>query len=196
MKRILFVSLIFLTVLTVRAEDVKSLADFQKAAEKANEVLVIPEWPKTPAEVEREINDAIAKANTALDAIGKQDLGKVAFQSTVEALDNIQNEAQTAISKTVVVQQTNKDTAMRDAVKAHAKVVLAYGEAAPLIAADLGPHVALERLGSSFEQVIARARALAAPGDVVLLAPACSSYDMFKDYEDRGAAFRRLAAGS
>ncbi|MBX7119907.1 MAG: UDP-N-acetylmuramoyl-L-alanine--D-glutamate ligase [Gemmatimonadaceae bacterium] len=87
-------------------------------------------------------------------------------------------------------------TAMLDAVRDHAKVVLAFGEAAPLIEADLAAHVPLERLGSSFEQVIARARALAAPGDVVLLAPACSSYDMFKNYEDRGATFRRLALGS
>jgi UDP-N-acetylmuramoylalanine--D-glutamate ligase len=83
--------------------------------------------------------------------------------------------------------------AMLDAVRAHAKVVLAYGEAAPLIEADLAPHVPVERLGSSFEQVIARARALAAPGDAVLLAPACSSYDMFANYEARGAAFRRLS---
>jgi len=90
-------------------------------------------------------------------------------------------------------------TAMLEAVRAHAKVVLAYGESAPIIEADLaaalGGAVPVERLGSSFEQVIARARALAAPGDVVLLAPACSSYDMFKNYEERGATFRRLALG-
>ncbi len=90
--------------------------------------------------------------------------------------------------------------AMLDAILAKAKAVLAYGEAAPIIdqdlAAPLAGRVPLERLGSSFEQVIARARALAAPGDVVLLAPACSSYDMFKNYAERGATFRRLAPGS
>ena len=87
-------------------------------------------------------------------------------------------------------------TAMLDAVKAHAKVVLAYGESAPLIEAELAAHVPVEQLGSSFEQVIARARALAVRGDVVLLAPACSSFDMFKNYEERGATFRRLVLGT
>ena len=79
------------------------------------------------------------------------------------------------------------------ALRPRTKVVLAYGESAALIESDLKEHVAVERLGSSFEQVIARARALAVPGDVVLLAPACSSYDMFNNYEERGATFRRLA---
>ncbi|HVZ48516.1 MAG TPA: UDP-N-acetylmuramoyl-L-alanine--D-glutamate ligase, partial [Gemmatimonadaceae bacterium] len=80
----------------------------------------------------------------------------------------------------------------------HARLVIAYGEAGEQIAADLaaaGRDVAVERLGSSFEEVIARARAAARPGDAVLLSPACSSFDMFRNYEERGAAFRRLARG-
>ena len=85
-------------------------------------------------------------------------------------------------------------TPLLEALRRHARLVIAYGEAAPLIEADLRGHVALERLESSFEDVMAHARAAARPGDAVLLSPACSSFDMFTNYEERGAAFRRLAA--
>jgi UDP-N-acetylmuramoylalanine--D-glutamate ligase len=85
--------------------------------------------------------------------------------------------------------------ALAEPLRRTGKAVIAYGEAAPLIEQDLRGVVPLERLGSDFEAVISRARTLAAPGDVVLLSPACSSYDMFKNYEERGATFKRLAVG-
>jgi UDP-N-acetylmuramoylalanine--D-glutamate ligase len=72
------------------------------------------------------------------------------------------------------------------------KTVIAYGESAPLVEADLAAVVPVSRLGSSFDDVMSAARRLANPGDVVLLSPACSSYDMFDNYEHRGAEFKRL----
>jgi UDP-N-acetylmuramoylalanine--D-glutamate ligase len=50
------------------------------------------------------------------------------------------------------------------------------------------------------DQVVRAAAGLARPGDTVLLAPACASMDMFRDYAERGDAFAaaalRLAGGS
>jgi UDP-N-acetylmuramoylalanine--D-glutamate ligase len=71
------------------------------------------------------------------------------------------------------------------------RLVIAYGESGPLVERDLDGAVPLER-GGSFEDVVTRARRAARPGDAVLLSPACSSYDMFHNYEERGATFRRL----
>jgi UDP-N-acetylmuramoylalanine--D-glutamate ligase len=71
------------------------------------------------------------------------------------------------------------------------RLVIAYGESGPIVERDLAGQVPLER-GTDFADVVARARHAAHPGDAVLLSPACSSYDMFTNYEERGATFRRL----
>jgi UDP-N-acetylmuramoylalanine--D-glutamate ligase len=84
-------------------------------------------------------------------------------------------------------------TALTNEIRRTVKVVIAYGEAAPIIEGDLGNVVPVERLGDSFPDVVAAARRVAGTGDVVLLSPACSSYDMFENYEQRGREFKRLA---
>jgi UDP-N-acetylmuramoylalanine--D-glutamate ligase len=73
--------------------------------------------------------------------------------------------------------------------------VVAFGEAGERIARDLEGRVPLDRVDGSLEEVVQRAGALARPGDAVLLSPACSSYDMFRNYEERGRCFAELAAG-
>ena len=79
------------------------------------------------------------------------------------------------------------------------RAVVAYGEAGPRVEADLAPLlqdqvlVHLVPAGTSFEDVLRQARTLAQPGDAVLLSPACSSFDMFRNYEERGREFARLA---
>ena len=72
--------------------------------------------------------------------------------------------------------------------------MVAYGEAGPLVVQDLGDALQVVPAGS-FDEVLATARRLARPGDAVLLSPACSSYDMFKNYEERGARFRAGGGG-
>jgi len=86
-------------------------------------------------------------------------------------------------------------TALIDQIRRTVKVVLAYGESAPIIEGDLGNIVPVERLGKSFPDLVAAARRVATTGDVVLLSPACSSYDMFENYEQRGREFKRLVNG-
>jgi UDP-N-acetylmuramoylalanine--D-glutamate ligase len=85
-------------------------------------------------------------------------------------------------------------TSLADAVRRRVKHVIAYGEAGPLVEKDLAGVVPVDRLDFDFAAVIRRARELASPGDAILLSPACSSYDMFSNYEERGARFRQLAA--
>ena len=53
----------------------------------------------------------------------------------------------------------------------------------------MGSAVPTVRAGS-LEEAVRQARIQAQPGDVVLLAPGCASFDMFKNYEDRGRVFK------
>ena len=80
-------------------------------------------------------------------------------------------------------------TSLAGRMSGRCRGVVAYGESKEIILRDLEGLVPLVA-GDSFEDVLARARALAGKGDAVLLSPACSSYDMFENYEDRGARFR------
>lgn len=75
------------------------------------------------------------------------------------------------------------------ALRAHGRAVVAIGEASDRIEAALGAVAPFER-GASLGEAVALARRLAREGDVVLLAPACSSFDMFQDYAERGRAFK------
>jgi UDP-N-acetylmuramoylalanine--D-glutamate ligase len=78
---------------------------------------------------------------------------------------------------------------LREAARGRVRAVVAIGEAQPLIEAALGDVVPVER-AASMREAVARAHARARPAGVVLLAPACASFDQFRDYADRGRAFK------
>ncbi len=73
-------------------------------------------------------------------------------------------------------------------LRTKARAVVLLGEAAPLLRAALGASVAHREAEDMFDAV-RLARLLAEPGDCVLLAPACSSLDMFESYAERGRSF-------
>ena len=79
---------------------------------------------------------------------------------------------------------------LRDSVAKHCRAVVLIGRDADLISAALGDTVAQIRV-ASLDDAVARSRSLAYSGDAVLLSPACASFDMFKNYEERGHQFAR-----
>jgi UDP-N-acetylmuramoylalanine--D-glutamate ligase len=80
---------------------------------------------------------------------------------------------------------------LRALVRDRVKRLILFGEARENIRKVLGPETDTVMV-SSLEDAVARASKSARPGDTVLLSPACASFDMFRDYADRGARFRAL----
>jgi UDP-N-acetylmuramoylalanine--D-glutamate ligase len=78
---------------------------------------------------------------------------------------------------------------LREPLKSRALAVVAIGEARPLVREALAGAIEVHEAGS-LEDAVRQAFALARPAGVVLLAPACSSFDMFRDYADRGRRFK------
>jgi UDP-N-acetylmuramoylalanine--D-glutamate ligase len=87
---------------------------------------------------------------------------------------------------------------LREALAARGKAVFAVGESRERVREALSGAVPVT-VCASLEEAVRGAHAEAATGDAVLLAPGCSSFDMFRDYAERGRAFkaevRRLAGG-
>ena len=81
---------------------------------------------------------------------------------------------------------------LAEEMEGRVKAVVAFGESGSRVRDALGDRVRVILDEGPFRGVVWRARELAEAGDAVLLAPACASFDMFRDYEDRGRQFGQL----
>jgi len=84
-------------------------------------------------------------------------------------------------------------TALQKSLREKAILALLIGAAAEKIEKQIAGSVAIEHAGA-LERAVEIASHAAQPGDVVLLAPACASFDQFQNYEHRGRAFKELVA--
>ncbi len=85
----------------------------------------------------------------------------------------------------------NDYSRLLDLVKQRVKAVVAIGESADKVA-EAFAGMAVIKKASSMEEAVSTARFVADAGDVVLLSPACASFDWFQNYEHRGRVFKEL----
>ena len=83
---------------------------------------------------------------------------------------------------------------LRELMRGRVKTIFTIGEDAPAIASELSGVAEIEPCGALATAVF-RARKRARGGDVVLLSPACASWDQFKNFEDRGEQFKAMVRG-
>ncbi|MGD0337310.1 MAG: UDP-N-acetylmuramoyl-L-alanine--D-glutamate ligase [Bacteroidota bacterium] len=88
----------------------------------------------------------------------------------------------------------NDYTRLLEPVKNHVRAIVAIGESADNVVTNFVSVVPVERAGT-MEEAVEVARRLARPGDVVLLSPACASFDWFNNYEHRGKVFKDIVNG-
>jgi UDP-N-acetylmuramoylalanine--D-glutamate ligase len=82
-------------------------------------------------------------------------------------------------------------TPLVDLVKKKCKILILLGEAKEKINRAIGDHAETYLVGT-FEEAVLLAYQKSRTGDIILLSPGCSSYDMFRSYEERGDYFKKL----
>lgn len=82
---------------------------------------------------------------------------------------------------------------LKKLIKEKVKGILLIGKAAGKIKKELAGMSEFYNCGT-MANAVSKARAIALPGDIVLLSPACASFDQFKDYEERGRIFKKLVS--
>ena len=82
---------------------------------------------------------------------------------------------------------------LAELIKEKARKLVLIGEDTEIIAKELNSYAPSER-ASDMEAAVRRSFQAAQPGDIVLLAPACASFDMFESFEHRGVVFKQCVS--
>ncbi len=88
----------------------------------------------------------------------------------------------------------NDYASLVELVQNRVRVLISIGEAGSKLDTELGPYVDQRVRAESLSDAVRYASLLSRSGEVVLLSPACSSFDMFESFEHRGDVFRHLVA--
>jgi len=132
-----------------------------------------------------------------IEFVAEDQIRKVKYYNDSKAtnVDSLEK-ALLAFEKPVILVAGGRDKKsayerLNSLVKSHVKGLVLIGEARHLIRNAWGELVPTRDAGS-MEEAVKIASQLAEAGDCVLLSPACSSFDMYKDYEERGRVFKRI----
>lgn len=106
---------------------IESLKQAQKRAERFNSVIAVPVFETTPDAVKRLVERTIATGNSTLDEIGRLDRGKVSFDDTVHALDDLAYFAGTVGNRLNFLKETSPNAALREAATEAIKMLQEWG---------------------------------------------------------------------
>ena len=84
---------------------------------------------------------------------------------------------------------------LKPLISSKVPILIAFGESAPTVMKELGPCSNNAMAVNTLDEATQAARDCAQAGDVVLLSPACSSFDLFSNYEERGMRFKSIVEG-
>src|SRR5262245_5432052 len=103
--------------LTVEIEPQTPLtwAELQRKAARFGTVLTLPKFENAAEEIAKSADAAMARANAALDAIGRLCPKKVTFRNTVRALDDLQSDISQVVNRIGLLSQVHPEARVRDA---------------------------------------------------------------------------------
>jgi thimet oligopeptidase len=101
----------------------QSLADFQRTAERYHSIITVPTFETTTNAIESSVKQTVAKAQAALDQVGRLQPAQVTFENTIGALDYVGYVINSTGERLSLIKETSQDAAIRDAAAEQLKYV-------------------------------------------------------------------------